>query len=55
MKEELIHIVQETENNISVWNRAREYLQARVLGLLQETGATLRTWSDSPRRTDSLY
>ena len=41
MKEELIRIVRETENNLSAWNRAREYLQARILGLLQETGAMI--------------
>ncbi len=41
MKEELIQIVRETENNLSAWNRAREYLQARILGLLQETGAMI--------------
>ena len=41
MKEELIRIVRVAENNLSAWNRAREYLQARILGLLQETGAMI--------------
>jgi hypothetical protein len=41
MKEELGRIVREAENDLSAWNRAREYLQARILGLLQETGAMI--------------
>ena len=41
MKEELMRIVAETENIHSAWNRSREYLQARILGLFQETGAMI--------------
>lgn len=41
MKEDLLHIVREAENDLSAWNRVREYLQARILGLLQETGAMI--------------
>lgn len=41
MKEELGRIVREAENDLSAWNRAREYLQARILGLLQETGVMI--------------
>ena len=41
MKEELRRIVREAENDLSAWNRAREYLQARILGFLQETGAMI--------------
>lgn len=41
MKEELGRIIRESENDLSAWNRVREYLQARILGLLQETGAMI--------------
>ncbi len=41
MKEELGRIVRESENDLSAWHRVREYLQARILGLLQETGAMI--------------
>lgn len=41
MKEDMIRIVAETENTHSAWNRSREYLQARILGLMQATGAMI--------------
>ena len=41
MKEELSRIVREAENDLFARNRVREYLQARILGLLQETGAMI--------------
>jgi len=41
MKEEILRIIGETRNDLAAWNKTREYLQARILGIMQETGAMI--------------
>ncbi len=41
MKEELRRIIHETATSLAAQNGVREYLQARILGLMQEAGAMI--------------
>ncbi len=41
MKEEILRIIGETRNDLAAWNKTREYLQARILGIMQETGVMI--------------
>lgn len=41
MKEELRGIVEAAPSVQAAWNRSREYLQAMILGIMQETGAMI--------------
>lgn len=41
MKEELRRIVEDSTSAQAAWNRSREYLQAMILGVMQETGAMI--------------
>lgn len=41
MKEELRRIVEDATSEQAAWNRSREYLQAMILGVMQETGAMI--------------